>query len=307
MSVRVRLAWRPALSLLSLALSLPSLSSPRTDRPARHAPSRRPRDGNPAGTVRPADFRLDRVRRPPLARIGTGARRALGRRGRLCPAPERVLDGDHRWRRLQVERRRTELGGGERQVFRRDDRRGRGRSAERRRGLGRRRRDRHPRQHRRRRRALEDDRRRQDLDAPRLQGRAYRDDPHPSDQRQRRLARGLRQSVQAGANRGVFKTTDGGKTFSKTLFVNDSTGAIDIQLDPSNPDVLYAATWQAYRTSWSLSSGGLGSGIWKSTDGGNSWTNLNKTAQGTPHRGDRQDRDDGLAGQAEPGVGGDRA
>ena len=86
----------------------------------------------------------------------------------------------------------------------------------------------------------------------------------------------------AGATRGVFKTTDGGKTFSKTLFVNDSTGAIDIQLDPSNPDVLYAATWQAYRTSWSLSSGGMGSAIWKSTDGGNSWTNLNQTAKGLP-------------------------
>ncbi|MDP1861499.1 MAG: glycosyl hydrolase [Gemmatimonadaceae bacterium] len=86
----------------------------------------------------------------------------------------------------------------------------------------------------------------------------------------------------ASATRGVFKSTDGGKTFVKILFVNDSTGAIDIQVDPTNSDVLYAATWQAYRTSWALSSGGMGTAIYKSTDGGTSWTNLTKTAKGLP-------------------------
>lgn len=87
---------------------------------------------------------------------------------------------------------------------------------------------------------------------------------------------------QASANRGLFKTTDGGRTFTRTLYVNDSTGVIDLQLDPSNPDVLYVAMWQAYRTPWSMSSGGVHSGLFKSTDGGTTWTNLSRTARGFP-------------------------
>ncbi len=87
---------------------------------------------------------------------------------------------------------------------------------------------------------------------------------------------------QASANRGLYKTTDGGRTFNKTLFVNDSTGVIDIQLDPTNPDILYVAMWQAYRTPWSMSSGGMGSGLHKSTDGGATWTNLSRTSRGFP-------------------------
>ena len=86
----------------------------------------------------------------------------------------------------------------------------------------------------------------------------------------------------ASQTRGVYKTTDGGKTFSRILYVNDSTGAIDIHLDPRNPDVIYAATWQAYRNSWSMSSGGMGSGIYKSIDGGATWINLTRTANGLP-------------------------
>ncbi|MBL8981608.1 MAG: glycosyl hydrolase, partial [Gemmatimonadetes bacterium] len=86
---------------------------------------------------------------------------------------------------------------------------------------------------------------------------------------------------QAG-DRGLYKTTDGGKTFSRILYVNDSTGIIDIQLDPSNPDIIYAATWQAWRSPWAMSSGGVHSGIHKSTDGGATWTNLTRTARGLP-------------------------
>ncbi|HEU5480268.1 MAG TPA: hypothetical protein VFU90_10570, partial [Candidatus Tumulicola sp.] len=76
------------------------------------------------------------------------------------------------------------------------------------------------------------------------------------------------------ADRGVFKSTDGGKTWQKILFVDDKTGAIDLVMDPRDPKVLYAAMWQAQRTPWSLDDGGPGSGLYKTTDGGAHWTNL---------------------------------
>jgi photosystem II stability/assembly factor-like uncharacterized protein len=74
--------------------------------------------------------------------------------------------------------------------------------------------------------------------------------------------------------RGVFKTVDGGKTWKKVLYVNNQTGCSDLIMEPGNPSVLYAGTWRILRTPYSLESGGEGSGIWKSTDGGETWKNI---------------------------------
>jgi photosystem II stability/assembly factor-like uncharacterized protein len=76
------------------------------------------------------------------------------------------------------------------------------------------------------------------------------------------------------AERGIFRTVDGGKTWTKTLYKDDHTGAIDITLDPNDPKVVYAALWQVQRTPWSLTSGGPGSGLYRSADGGLTWTEL---------------------------------
>ncbi|MEM1258890.1 MAG: glycosyl hydrolase [Bacteroidota bacterium] len=76
--------------------------------------------------------------------------------------------------------------------------------------------------------------------------------------------------------RGVYKSTDGGKTWKQVLFVNDQSGAVDLTFDPNNPRILYAATWRAQRTPYSLSSGGDGSALWKSTDNGETWSEISK-------------------------------
>ncbi len=74
--------------------------------------------------------------------------------------------------------------------------------------------------------------------------------------------------------RGVYRTKDGGKTWQQILFKNDSTGIADLVMDPSNPNVLYAGFWQAGRTPWMLVSGGAGGSMYKTTDGGDHWTEL---------------------------------
>src|SRR6201997_4307192 len=74
--------------------------------------------------------------------------------------------------------------------------------------------------------------------------------------------------------RGIFRTTDGGKTWEKVLYKDENTGGIDVAFDPHNPNILFAALWQARRTSWSMASGGPGSGIYRSNDGGTTWKHL---------------------------------
>src|SRR5579862_1078417 len=78
----------------------------------------------------------------------------------------------------------------------------------------------------------------------------------------------------ANAERGIFKTTDGGATWRKVLFVDDQTGGVDLSMDAHNPKVLYAAMWQAQRQPWKLTSGGPGSGLYKTTDGGTHWQKI---------------------------------
>ena len=77
-------------------------------------------------------------------------------------------------------------------------------------------------------------------------------------------------------DRGVYKSTDGGKTWLNTLFANEQAGVVDLIIDPTNPRILYASTWRVQRTPYSLSSGGEGSALWKSTDSGETWKEISR-------------------------------
>jgi photosystem II stability/assembly factor-like uncharacterized protein len=96
---------------------------------------------------------------------------------------------------------------------------------------------------------------------------------HPSDPNRAYVA-ALGHPFGPNPERGVFRTQDGGRTWKKILYRNERTGAVDLVLDPNDPQVLYATLWEVYRRPWKLWSGGEGSGIFKSTDGGETWSEL---------------------------------
>ena len=76
------------------------------------------------------------------------------------------------------------------------------------------------------------------------------------------------------AERGIFRTLDGAKTWKKVLFVDENTGGVDVTFDPHNPHILFASMWQVRREPWTLTSGGPGSGLYRSTDGGDTWKKI---------------------------------
>jgi photosystem II stability/assembly factor-like uncharacterized protein len=85
----------------------------------------------------------------------------------------------------------------------------------------------------------------------------------------------------ANTERGIFRSTNGGKTWDKVLYKDDKTGGIDIAFDPGNPDIMFASLWEANRTPWGMTSGGPGSGMYQSTDAGATWKRLE--GGGLPH------------------------
>jgi photosystem II stability/assembly factor-like uncharacterized protein len=96
---------------------------------------------------------------------------------------------------------------------------------------------------------------------------------HPKDPNTVYVA-ALGAAWKSNPERGVYKTIDGGKTWKNIKFISDKAGVVDIAMDPRNPDVLYAAAWERVRTPYSLKSGGPGSGLFKTTDGGATWTEV---------------------------------
>jgi photosystem II stability/assembly factor-like uncharacterized protein len=96
---------------------------------------------------------------------------------------------------------------------------------------------------------------------------------HPTDKNTVWVA-ALGHLFSANKDRGVYKTTDGGKTWKQTLFIDDNTGVVDLDIDPSNPTVLYAAGWYRVRSAWNFEESGASGGLFKSTDGGETWNKL---------------------------------
>ena len=105
---------------------------------------------------------------------------------------------------------------------------------------------------------------------------------HPADKNIAWVA-ALGHLYSANKDRGVYKTTDGGKTWKHTLYVNENSGAVDMDINPKNPDELYASIWQKERKPWNFVEGGMASGIYKSTDGGSTWKLVTLQGSGFPH------------------------
>lgn len=104
---------------------------------------------------------------------------------------------------------------------------------------------------------------------------------HPSDPNTLWVA-SLGHLYSTNSERGVYKTTDGGKTWKKTLYVDDQSGIVELVINPSNPDELLAAAWEKDRKAWNFVEAGKGSGIYKSTDGGETWKNVSEGDSGFP-------------------------
>jgi photosystem II stability/assembly factor-like uncharacterized protein len=96
---------------------------------------------------------------------------------------------------------------------------------------------------------------------------------HPSNP-DRAFVSTLGNPFAANPERGVYRTTDGGRSWKRVLFLNDSVGAADVELHPTNPDIVYASLWRGQRKPWTIISGAIEGGIYKSSDGGETWSKL---------------------------------